>query len=48
MLEKAAIYVVHPNEKEQGFVSALFLVPKKGGWAMPGSKFTPSKSVRPL
>ena len=35
MLEKAAIHVVHPHEKEQGFVSALFLVPKKGGGQRP-------------
>ena len=31
MTKKAAIHVVNRNEKEQGFVSALFLVPKKGG-----------------
>ena len=35
MLEKEAIHVVAPGELHQGFVSSIFLVPKKGGGQRP-------------
>ena len=35
MLEKEAIHVVPPGELHQGFVSSIFLVPKKGGGQRP-------------
>ena len=47
MLEKAAIHIVHPHEKEQGFISALFLVPKKGGGQRPGVNLRPLNQYIP-
>ena len=47
MIEKAAIHVVNPNEKEQGFVSALFLVPKKGGGQRPVVNLRPLNQYIP-
>jgi hypothetical protein len=47
MLEKAAIHIVHPHEKEQGFISALFLVPKKGGGQRPVVNLRPLNQYIP-
>ena len=47
MLEKAAIHIVHPHEKEQGFISALFLVPKKGGGQRPAVNLRPLNQYIP-
>ena len=47
MLEKAAIHIVHPHEKEQGFISALFLVPKKGGGQRPVINLRPLNQYIP-
>jgi hypothetical protein len=47
MLEKAAIHIVHPHKKGQGFISALFLVPKKGGGQHPAVNLRPLNQYIP-
>ena len=47
MLEKAAIHTVHPHKKGQGFISALFLVPKKGGGQRPAVNLRPLNQYIP-
>ena len=47
MLEKEAIHVVPPGELHQGFVSSIFLVPKKGGGQRPVVNLRPLNQFIP-
>ena len=47
MLEKEAIHVVPPGELQQGFVSSIFLVPKKGGGQRPVMNLRPLNQFIP-
>ena len=47
MLEKEAIHVVPPEELRQGFVSSIFLVPKKGGGQRPVVNLRPLNQFIP-
>ena len=47
MLTKGAIHVVPPSERDQGFVSTIFLVPKKGGGQRPAINLRPLNAYLP-
>ena len=47
ILEKEALHVVPPEESRQGFVSSIFLVPKKGGGQRPVVNLRPLNQFIP-